>query len=250
MKKWREAHHAVVIGASSAIGAAIAKRLRGGKRFVTAISRRQPGPETADAWWPADVRDRAALEDALAASERANGAIDALVYAAGEPAMGETLAVPEEVARAAFDVNFWGLERAVRAVLPGMMAREDGFILAVLSLAASRAIPHEAYYGASKAAAARWLECVAHEAEPRGVRVRYVCPGYIPTGFLERGGWHGMTVPHVNGSGITPDDVAVRALSLAGRRAVGEVIGWRERTITFADRIAPGLYDRWRARRR
>lgn len=236
---------AVVVGATSQIGAAIAEALQARGDFVIALSRQRA--VAADRWIACDVTDVPGLERAV--GEACEEPPDALVYAAGSPAMGKTLEVPMAAAERAFDVNFWGLVHAVKVALPRMETRRRGVILAVLSLAATRGVPHEAYYAASKAAAARWLDCVAHEAD--GVRVKYLCPGFIDTGFLERGGWHGMPVPSVKGSGLTPADVAREALALMESGRASAVIGWRERAITLADRIAPGLYDRWlRARRR
>jgi short-subunit dehydrogenase len=198
-----------------------------------------------------DVRAPGALEAALDEALAAMGAPDVLAYAAGAPVMGRTLQVPEQAAREAFDVNFWGLDRAVRRVLPAMARRGGGGIVGVLSIAALRAVPHEAYYAASKAACARYLECLAHEARGQGVTVGYVAPGYIDTGFFERGGWYGMTPPKVRGSGVTPDDVARAALDVLDGRRSRAVIGWRETVIRLGDHLAPGLYDRFlRARAR
>jgi short-subunit dehydrogenase len=184
------------------------------------------------------------LEEALDKVRAEIGAPDALVYAAGMAVMGRTLSVPQEAARDAFDVNFWGMDRAIRSVLPAMAAQRRGSIVAVLSLAALRAVPHEAYYAASKAACARYLDCLAHEAATTGVHVGYVAPGFVDTGFIERGGWHGMSVPRVRGSNVTPDDVARAVLEILDGRRVRHVLGWRETAIRLGDHLAPGLYDR------
>lgn len=235
--------HAVVVGASSQIGRAIAEALSERGLVVSGLARSAPSGAPYAAGFACDVALEGSATEALArAGERAP--IDVLVYAAGAGAMGRTLDVPEEVAAGAFAVNFWGLDQCVRAVVPGMQTRRRGAVLAVLSLAALRAVPFEAYYAASKAAAARYLECLALELAASHVDVHYVAPGYIDTGFFERGGFHGMAPPTVRGSGTTPADVAQRAVALLEGRPRSPVLGWRERTIRFADRVAPGLYDR------
>lgn len=242
--------HAIVVGASSGIGAAIGAALRARGDRVSGLARR--ACDAADESFACDVAVEGELEAAIARATERHGAPRMLVYAAGFAAMGSTLDVPADAARRTFDVTFWGLDRAVRATVPEMRARGDGAVLAVLSLAALRAVPHEAYYAAAKAAAARYLDCLAHEVEPDGVRVRYVCPGFIDTGFLEKSAWFGMDPPRVQGSGVTPEDVARAALELLDGRRRGRVIGWRERAIALGDRVAPGLYDailRRRARR-
>jgi short-subunit dehydrogenase len=235
--------HAIVIGSSSGIGAAVARKLSTAGYDVTGVARREtPGVRSIRGDVAKDLAGP--LDEAIAAA----GVPAVVVYAAGVPVMGQTTAVPYAMARSSFEVNFWGLDAAVRHLLPRMSEAKKGSIVAVLSLAALRAVPHETYYAAAKAACARYLECVAHEAARDGIRVDYICPGYIETGFLERGGWHGMEVPTVKGSGVSPDDVAAAVLELAEGKRRGRVLGWRERVITLADRVAPGLYDRWLAR--
>jgi short-subunit dehydrogenase len=232
--------HAIVIGASSGIGEAIARALRERGAKVSGLARR--ACTAVDASFTCDVTK----PDLATAIERATemlGPPRYVVYAAGLAAMGKTLDVPVDAARASFEVNFWGLDRAVRATLPGMRAHGEGAIVAVLSLAALRAIPHEAYYAAAKAAAARYLDTLAHEAEPDGVNVSYVCPGFIDTGFLEKSAWFGMQPPRVRGSGVTPGDVARAVVAMLEGKRRARVLGWRERAITLGDRFAPGLYD-------
>ena len=242
--------HAVVAGGSSGLGAAIGAELRRRRWGVTSLARRAAPPESADRSLRCDVTDDAALRTSLKAGARDGGAIDALVWAAGTPVMGATDAIPADAARAAFDTSFWALQGAVRAVLPAMRARRAGAILLVSSLAALRAVAHEAYYAAAKAAAARWLECLALEVAADGLRVHVLYPGYVETGFLERGGWWGMAgPPPVRGSGVTPRDVARAAADMLDGGASRRVLGWRERTIVLADRVVPGLYDRLVARR-
>ncbi|HJZ88242.1 MAG TPA: SDR family oxidoreductase [Polyangia bacterium] len=243
--------HALVVGASSGIGCAIATRLRGRGTRVSALSRRPAPAQAADASFACDVTVPGKLEQAMAAAVAAHGPADLLVYAAGLPVMGRTLSVPPDQARLAFELNFWGLDRAVRQVLPAMAARGRGTVLAVLSLSALRSIPFEAYYGASKAAAARYLGCLAQEAERDGVRVKYLCPGFIDTGFLERGGWFGTSVPALTGSGLTEEEVAQAALGLLDDERRFAVVGWKEGLLALGDRLLPGLVEKWvRFRRR
>ena len=240
--------HAIVVGASSGIGAAIVTELTRSGWSVSALARRT-GEAPAERWIPCDVSDQGSVDDAIARCLAEGGTPRAVVYSAGSPAMGRTLDVPEAARREAFEVNFWGLERIVRGVYPAMAQAGSGTIVAVSSIAALRPVPFESYYAASKAAAARWLGCFAPEAALAGVRIRIVAPGYIPTGFLERGGWHGMSVPTGSGSGVTAEDVARTVCALVEGRRAPTVLGWRETAITLADRLVPGAYDRLLDRR-
>src|SRR5215831_13470459 len=152
------AGHAIVIGASSGLGCAIAARLTGAGWFVSSLARRPAPREAAQASLSCDLEQPGSLDRAVAAAVDARGAPALLVYSAGLATMGRTLEVPAAEARRCFELNFWGLDRAVRVAVPRMPAGR-GRVLAVLSLAALRAFPHQAYYAASKAAAARYLEC-------------------------------------------------------------------------------------------
>ncbi len=236
--------HAVVVGASSGFGAATGAELRRRGWAVSGLSRRAPPAASVDQSFPCDVTEDEALERALADAAAALGPVDTLVWCAGTPVMGRTLDVPSSAAREAFETTFWAMQSAVRLLVPGMVARGHGQVLVVLSIAALRAVPHEAYYGAAKAAASRWLECLAHEVEAQGVAVKMLYPGFVDTGFLERGGWWGMpSPPRVSGSGLGADDVARAVCDLLESRGGRRVLGWRERGIVMADRLAPGLYD-------
>ncbi len=131
-------------------------------------------------------------------------------------------------------------ERAART------ERRRGAILGVSSLVALRPVPHEAHYAASKAAAARYLGCLAFEAARVGVRVKVLHVGYVATGFAERGGWFGMRAPAGDrGSSVQPEDVAEAAMRLLASGRTEALLGWKERAIALGDRIFPELYDRW-----
>lgn len=236
--------HALVFGASSGLGAATAALLKERGHVVSGFARRPSPSEAVDASFECDVTDGAAVRDAVAAATSRSGPPDLLVYAAGVPAMGKTLDVSPEAARAAFEVNFWGLDHAVRAVLPTMSSRRRGAILALSSIVALRPVPYESYYAASKAAAERYLGCLAHEAARDGVKVKFLHVGYVDTGFAQKVGWFGMPTPTRSGSGVTPRDVAAAALRLLEGGRMADTIGWKENAIAIADRIVPELYDR------
>jgi short-subunit dehydrogenase len=241
----RASKHAIVVGGSSGLGAAIGTELRARGFVVSNLARRAAPAGAADSSFACDVTHDAEVKRAITEATSAHGPSDLVVYSSGAPAMGHTLDVPIEAARACFDVNLWGFDHVVRAVLPGMMDRRQGVILLVSSIVALRAVPHEAYYAASKAAAARYAGCVAHEARRAGVRVKSLHVGLVETGFFERGGWWGMGVPtNAKGSGVTPADVAREALALVESGADERIVGWKEKIIALGDRVAPTLYDR------
>jgi short-subunit dehydrogenase len=244
--------HAIVVGGSSGLGMAIGEALRARRVRVTCLARRAAPESAADFSLPCDVTSRDQVVRAVGEASASGGPVELLVYSAGVAAMGRTLEIPEAEARHCFETNFWGLDVAVRAVVPQMVERRSGAVLAVSSIVALRAVPFESYYAASKAAVTRYLGCLAHELRRSNVHVHALHAGLIDTGFFERGGWWGMDPPRVRGSGVTPHDAARAALALVEGGRESSVLGWRERVIVLGDRIAPSLYDRvlrWRLRR-
>ena len=235
--------HALVFGASSGIGLATVEALKKRGHVVAALSRR--ACDAADASFACDVTDDASVTRAVREATERHGPPDVMVYASGVAAMGRTLDVPADAARATFEVNLWGMDRAVRAVLPGMCARRRGAVMLVSSLVALRPVPHEAFYAASKAAAARYAGCLAFEAAASRVRVQMLHAGFVDTGFSERAGWFGMDRPPRGGSGKSAADVAEAICALLASGEPSAVLGWKEKAIALGDRVVPNLYDRW-----
>ena len=88
-----------------------------------------------------------------------------------------------EEAKRQFDVNFFGMVRVNRAVLPIMHRRGYGRIINMSSVAAAIAIPFQAYYSASKAAVRTYTMALYSEVKPYGIEVCAIMPGDIATGF-------------------------------------------------------------------
>jgi short-subunit dehydrogenase len=238
--------HALVVGATSGIGAQVASQLDARGWRVSRFGRSAAGP----GGWACDVTDARSVAAAFDAAIEAHGEPRALVYCAGTGVFGRTTDIPVDRARACMDVGFWGMDACVRQVLPAFERRGGGRIVGVLSVVSMIGVAHEAYYAASKAAAQRYLDCLRVELEPAGVRVRYVCPGYVATGFRERSGWFGVEPGVVQGSGVTAADVAATVVRAAEGQTVSPILGWRERLVTTAGRLAPGLYESWQVRQR
>jgi short-subunit dehydrogenase len=182
---------AIITGASSGIGRALALRLGALGYRVGLIARRRDELEAATAvigaaggvavYAVADVGDRAALRAALASVESRLGPVDAMVANAGfgRPTQLNPLntADVEETIR----VNVLGVIYSVEAVLPGMLARRRGHLVAISSLAAFKGLPGESAYCASKSAVNAYMEGLRIALRPTGVLVTTVCPGFVKT---------------------------------------------------------------------
>jgi NAD(P)-dependent dehydrogenase (short-subunit alcohol dehydrogenase family) len=185
--------NALVTGAADGIGRETARQLAAGGARVFLCDRNAEGVEHAAAelrsaggealGYPLDVTDTAAVNATVAAIEHEFTSIDLLANAAGVYGTGpaETLS-DDEIARV-MNVNFGGVTRLCRAVLPGMMARKSGAIVNTSSLHALNGQPNAAHYAASKAAVLGWTHSLAREKGSLGIRINAVAPGPIDTAF-------------------------------------------------------------------
>src|SRR3954451_5902788 len=189
-----EGRVAAITGASSGVGAALAKALARAGVKLGLISRRGDdlGIEAAFAR-PCDVRDLGQLEEFLAATRERFGGIDILVANAGVGAYGDFLELDRQVLDEILDVNVRGLLYTVRAGLPYLLESDAAELVTVASVAGQRAPEGEATYAASKFAQVGFMRSIDHELWSRGVRCSMVCPGGIATEFAM-------------GRGRSPDD--------------------------------------------
>lgn len=139
--------------------------------------------------FPADVRDAAAMESAVALAERRWGGLDAALAVAGVIAGGvPQWLVPPEQERAVLDVNLGGVLALSRAAIPALLRRPEprsGRFVAVTSAAATRGLPMLAAYCAAKAGVAGLIRALGVELGGTGVTANAVSPGSTATPILE-----------------------------------------------------------------
>ena len=182
---------AVITGASSGIGWALARELaRQGCKVGLLARRKAELAQLADeihqaggaaAFAPADVGDRAEVHAAVDEVRRQLGPVDLLVANAGVGAPTKLDPVNIADVERMFRVNVLGVVYSVEAVLPEMLRRGAGHLAAVSSLGAYKGMPGESAYCASKAAVNTYMEGLRIHLRDRGVAVTTVCPGFIRT---------------------------------------------------------------------
>lgn len=139
-----------------------------------------------------DITDQASIDRALALAAALAGAIDVLVNNAGQAQLGYFEMVSESAARRQFDVNVFGPMAVTRAVLPRMRAARTGLIVTISSASGLVSSPGGSLYSASKFAVEGWIEGLAEELAPFGIRSLVVDPGMMRTDFLDpRSARHG-----------------------------------------------------------
>jgi NAD(P)-dependent dehydrogenase (short-subunit alcohol dehydrogenase family) len=174
----------LVTGASSGIGRASAELLAGRGLRVYGASRRATESPLVQSI-SMDIRDDASVRAAVAAVIGREGRIDILVNNAGIGIAGAVEDTSIEEAHDQFDVNFFGVLRACRAVLPVMREQRAGYIVNIGSIGGLVAIPYQGLYSASKFALEGLSESLRLEVSPFGVRVVLIEPGDHRTGLTE-----------------------------------------------------------------
>lgn len=160
---------ALVTGASSGIGSACAALLAARGLRVYAASRSAPRRM--------DVTDPVSVHAAIDEIVRIEGRLDVVVNNAGAALAGAVEDTSVEEARAQFNVNFFGVLRVCRAVLPVLRQQRSGYIVNIGSIGGLLALPYQGLYSASKFALEGLTESLRLEARPFGVNVVLIEPG-------------------------------------------------------------------------
>jgi NAD(P)-dependent dehydrogenase (short-subunit alcohol dehydrogenase family) len=139
-----------------------------------------------------DITDQGSIDRAVTQAVAGVGTIDVLVNNAGQAQLGYFEMVSERDARRQFDVNLFGPMAVTRAVLPGMRAARTGLIVTISSASGLVSNAGGTLYSASKFALEGWIEGLAEEVAPFGIRSLVVEPGMMRTDFLDpRSARHG-----------------------------------------------------------
>ena len=183
-------------GASSGIGEALIGPLadRGARLAISARRADRLEALAADARargadvraYPVDVTDRAAVARTVAAIEADFGGIDLAILNAGGHAPAGPARFDGQQAVNTMTVNYFGVVYGIEAVVPGMLARKQGYIAGVASVSGYRALPAAGAYGASKAALIHLLNSIRFDLEPSGIRITVINPGFIKTPLTDR----------------------------------------------------------------
>ena len=172
----------VITGGTSGIGLQTARVLKQKGCRVYELSRRESGTDAA-VHIQADVTDEEQVRRAIEQIMDREKHIDVVINNAGFGISGAIEYTDTEEAKQQFDVNFFGMVRVNRAVLPIMHRQGYGRIINMSSVAAPIAIPFQAYYSASKAAVRTYTMALYSEVKPYGIEVCAIMPGDIATGF-------------------------------------------------------------------
>lgn len=181
----------VVTGASSGIGRSLARRLAAGGDPVAVLARRSDKLDEVVSEIestgglafaiPCDVTDPDQVTSSFARIEAHLGPVERLVANAGGGDATVVEAFDSRHVAAALELNVLGTAYCVEAVLPGMLERHSGHLVAMSSLASYRGLPGGAAYSAAKAALTNLMESLRIDLRPHGIDVTVLLPGFVRT---------------------------------------------------------------------
>ena len=203
-----------------------ALRLRGKKAFAVA----------------ADVRDADAMDAAADRLREQLGPIDILIANAGIGTSSHISQLdPIHVANVV-SINVLGAANSVAAVVPQMVGRGKGQLVAISSLAAYRGLAKSAAYCASKAAMSAYFESVRIDLRRTGVDVTIIHPGFIKTALTSG---RGAKMPYL----MELDDAIPKILAAIEKRKKSIAFPWQLATVVRASMFMPAFMYDWIAER-
>ena len=183
---------ALVTGGASGMGRITALRLAGQGTRVAIFDLNDQGlEETAAAFesitpFRCDISNPEEVERRVREVNEQLGPIDTLVHAAalmpGHRLTDETHDSMERL----FRINYFGTTYMIKAVLPAMLERKSGRIIAFGSIAGIALVPKMGAYCATKAAVNAYVEVLQNELKGSGVRVHLVCPPAVNTPLVDQ----------------------------------------------------------------
>jgi short-subunit dehydrogenase len=185
----------------------------------------------------ADVRDIKAVREAADRVRRELGPIDILIANAGIGTTDHVLELTPEHTANVMSINLLGAVNSVAAVLPEMVERKQGRLVAISSLAAYRGLAKSAAYCASKAALSAYFESLRIDLRGSGVGVTVIHPGFIKTDLTAG---REAKMPYL----MELDDGVRKIVSAIEREKRSYAFPWQLATIVRAGLIMPAaMYD-------
>jgi uncharacterized protein len=241
---------AVVTGASSGIGEAIARLLAEKGWHCVLVARREDrlralAEEIRGEVELCDVADRDAVDGMAERILARHPAIELLVNNAGMPARGSYLTVDVDLVRRVMEVNYLGGVWCTRALLPGLRrAAGSAHVVNLVSVAGTTAFAPAGAYAASKHAQLAFSRSLSSALRGSGVAVHAVLPGFVETeGFPQKSVLKSRLMRRFV---IQPPQVAEAVLRSVEKGKAEVTVPWFPyRPISILQALAPGLIARF-----
>ena len=178
--------NAIVTGAGSGIGLAVATKLKSGGATIFGFDINKGAMEGIATWIECDVGDSESVKQAIAKVAAEVEVIDILANNAGVGAVGSVLDATDDEWFRVFNINVAGISRVTTAAYPLLKKRGSPSIVNTCSIAATVGLPKRAVYSASKGAVMSLTLSMAADFVKEGIRVNCVNPGTADTPWVAR----------------------------------------------------------------
>ncbi|MBI2692517.1 MAG: SDR family NAD(P)-dependent oxidoreductase [Solirubrobacterales bacterium] len=238
---------AIVTGANGGLGEAFVKALANKGATVYAGVRKPDtyrAPNKKITPIAIDLDSRESIDSSIAANPEAFAKADVLVNNAGALAVGLLEELKEDEIYNALQVNLAGLIHLTKAVLPGMVERDTGYIVNNASFSGYVYMPMASVYAASKAGVVAFSESLRRELDPTGVNVMHLITPGVDTGMLDA--TEDKYGDHFDTSGwdkIKPDEWAEKMIDAIKKDASVVQPSGKTRLAILASRGPGGLLD-------
>ena len=248
-----------ITGASSGIGRAAANRWAElGARVILSSRKEAALQEVADQWseaqraqsliLPLDLSQAEQLPIKVEEALQWAGTIDVMVHCGGISQRSTVLETTLEVDRRVMEVDYFGPLALTKALLPHFVERQAGQFVVVTSLMGLFSSPLRSGYCGAKHALHGFFESLRAEHHDDGIGVTMVCPGFIHTNISMNAvvgdGSQQGTMDAKTGSGLSPEECAIKMVRAVERRKPEVLIGRFEIVGAYLKRFAPGLMRR------
>jgi short-subunit dehydrogenase len=251
-----------ITGASSGIGEALAYEFaQQGARLVLSARRadvleqvkakcKNPSQHVV---LPMDMMDSSRFADLVLQVESHVGAVDILINNAGVSQRALVKDTILSVDRALMEVDYFGPVALTKTLLPYMLARNSGRLVAVSSIAGLVATPYRSSYAAAKHALRAFYDSMRAEIHDSGVRVSVVYPGFVKTAIslsaLVGDGSTQNKMDDAQDAGMSAEEFAKQTVKALAKGQDHIVIGGvKEKLAVYVDRLSPDLRH-WLMRR-
>ncbi|TCZ75794.1 SDR family oxidoreductase [Paenibacillus albiflavus] len=195
-----------------------------------------------------DVRDEASTQQALEQIEQKYETIDILINNAGFGVFETFVDTPVDRFMDMMDVNYMGIVRCTKQVLPGMLKRGQGHIVNIASIAGKMGTAKSTGYSASKHAVLGLTNSLRQELTGTGVKVTAINPGPIDTPFFHTADPTGNYVKNVKSFMLKPDKVAQVVIKAIKRGSAERNIPNLFAVGVIMSQLFPRTFERFAAR--
>ncbi|XP_055450071.1 dehydrogenase/reductase SDR family member 7B isoform X2 [Psammomys obesus] len=201
-----------------------------------------------------DLTDPVAIAAAAAEILQRFGYVDVLINNAGVSYRGAISDTLVDVDRKVMEINYFGPVALTKALLPSMVKRKQGHIVAISSIQGKISIPFRSAYAASKHATQAFFDCLRAEMEQDNIEVTVISPGYIHTNLsvnaVTADGSRYGALDKNTAQGRSPEEVAQAVLAAVKKKKKDVILAdLMPSMAVYLRTLAPGLFFRIMASR-